>query len=110
MKRAAKQILIFNNRKILVLIASSVTEAAKFSGLHRGNISLACRGKSNRISDGNYYFRYIDDNVEVDLNDIGTLKLSEYDALCEVDRPVYRTMQMNRKNWKYNTKSKNNEN
>ena len=102
---AAKPVLIFNRRKILALIAYSVTESAKISGLKPGNISNVCNG--HLMSNGMYYFRYIHENVEIDLSDIGTLKLEEYDKLCGVERPVYATTKMNRKNWKYKKKQEN---
>lgn len=99
---AAKSVLIFNRRKLLVFVASSVTETAKISGLKPGNISKVCNG--HLMSNGMYYFRYIDDNIEIELSDIGTLKLEEYDKMCGVERQVYATTKMNRKNWKYKTK------
>ena len=106
--RKAQPVLIFNRRKLLSLIASSVNEAAKFSGLRPGNISKACTGAL--ISNGMYYFRYIDNSVEVDLSDIGSLKLEEYDKLRGVQRTVYATMAMNRKNWTYKNKKYENQN
>lgn len=103
----AQKVLIFNNRKKLAFIARSLTEAAKYSNvLKPGNISKACTGKI--MSLGNYYFRYIDPSVEIELSDIDTLNLEEYDKLCGITRPVYATTKMNRKNWKY--KTHNNEN
>lgn len=102
----AKPVLIFNRRKILALIASSVTESAKISGLKPGNISKVCNG--HLMSNGMYYFRYIDSNIELELSDIGTLKLEEYDKMCGVQRQVYATAKMNRKNWKYKTKKNEN--
>lgn len=101
---AAKPVLIFNRRKILTLIASSVTESAKISGLKPGNISKVCNG--HLMSNGMYYFRYIDSNIELELTDIGTLKLEEYDKMCGVQRQVYATAKMNRKNWKYKNEEK----
>lgn len=97
--RKAQPVLVFNRRKLLTMVVASVNEAAKFSGLRPGNISKACTGAL--ISNGMYYFRYIDSSVEIDLSDIGFLKLEEYDELCGVQRTVYSTMAMNRKNWKY---------
>ena len=97
--REPKAVLIFNCRKTLVLVASSVNEAAKISGLKPGNISKACVG--TLISNGMYYFRYIDSDIEIELSDIGSLKLDEYDKLCGVERPIYPTMAMNRRKWKY---------
>lgn len=49
-----------------------------------------------------YYFRYIGSDVEIELSDIGSLKLEEYDKLCGIERQTYPTMAMNRKKWKYN--------
>ena len=42
--RKPKAVLIFNRRKTLALMAASVNEAAKISGLKPGNISKACGG------------------------------------------------------------------
>lgn len=97
--------MIFNNKKILTGITSSVNEAAKMLTLRPGNISKVCVG--DLISLGNYYFRYIDDNVEVEITDIGSLQLEDYDKLCGVERVVYATSKMNRKNWKYKRKTEN---
>lgn len=96
----ARPVLIFNRRKKLTQIAASVNEAAKYANRSPGNISKVCNGKA--ISDGSYYYRYIDDEVEVELSDLGTLTLTEYDELCGVKRRTYSTMCMNRKHWKYN--------
>ena len=103
----ARPVLVFNKKKILISIVSSVNEAAKMLTLHPGNISKVCNGQL--MSLGTYYFRYIDDEIEMGLADIGTLKLEEYDKLCGVERAVYATSKMNRKNWKYKRK-KDNEN
>lgn len=78
----------------------SVNEATKYSGLKPGNISKACTGVL--ISNGMYYFRYINNDVEIEFTDVGLLKLDEYDQLCGIKRQVYATSKMNRKNWKYN--------
>lgn len=103
----ARPVLVFNKKKILTSIVSSVNEVSKMLQLHPGNISKVCNG--HLMSLGNYYFRYIDDGVELELTDIGTLQLEEYDKLCGVERAVYATSKMNRKNWKYK-KQKDNEN
>lgn len=100
----ARPVLIFSKNKILISIVSSVNEAAKMLTLHPGNISKVCNGQL--MSLGTYYFRYIDDEIEMSLTDIGTLQLKEYDQLCGVERAVYATSKMNRKNWKYKSKKK----
>ena len=40
--------------------------------------------------------------ASIELSDIGSLKLEEYDKLCGIERQTYPTMAMNRKKWKYN--------
>jgi hypothetical protein len=102
----AKPILIFNQRRKLTLMASSILEAARFSKIEATQISRACSG--NLMSTKSFYFRYISPEVELAFSDFGQLKLEEYDQLCGVVRPIYATSKMNRKNWKYN-KSKNTE-
>lgn len=74
-------------------MAASVNEAAKISGLKPGNISKACVG--TLISNGMYYFRYIGSDVEIELSDIGSLKLEEYDKLCGIERQTYPTVDTN---------------
>lgn len=101
----AKKVLVFNNRKHLVSIMSSVTAASKVTKQTAGNIANACSGRIMSLN--NHYFRYIGDNIEIEASDIGTLNLTEYDRLCGISRPVYSTDKMNRKNWKYKkTKNK----
>lgn len=53
------------------------------------------------------YFRYLQDDIEVTFDDLGTLRLEEYDQLCGVERQLYRTKEMSRKGIKYKRKSKN---
>lgn len=106
--REARPVLIFNRRKVLTMIAASLTEAAKYGHLQPGNISKVCTG--SLMSLNMYYFRYIDKDIEVDLSDIGSLRLEEYDKLCGIERPLYANMKMNRKNWKYNKNKQENGN
>ncbi len=101
----ARKVLVFNNKKILTMIAASVNVAARMGSLHPGNISKVCNGQL--MSLGGYYFRYISPDVELELTDIGSLQLEEYDKLCGIERPVYSTNRMNRKNWKYKSKKEN---
>lgn len=102
-----RQVLVFNNKKILIAVLASAYEAAKYGDRNRGNIARACAG--DLISVQNYYFRYTFDSVEIEISDVGTLTLEEYDKLCGVTRMVYDTPAMNRKRWTYNKKNKQNE-
>lgn len=100
-----QSVLIFNRWKTLVSIVSSVNEAAKMMKLHPGNISKVCKGQLMSLN--SFYFRYIGDDIELELKDIGTLRLEDYDQLCGIDRTLYATSKMNRKNWKYKKRTKN---
>lgn len=84
----AKKILIFNSEKMLVLIGRSVRAASLAMKLNAQGISYAALGKL--ISTGRYYFRYIPDNVEVGIDDIGTLTLEDWDALCNIKRKTFK--------------------
>lgn len=88
------RVLIFNKHRILALIAASVNEAARFSNLAPTHISRVCRGIA--IAHNKYYFRYISDDIEIELSDIGSLTLEQYDKLCGVERKVYSTSSMRR--------------
>lgn len=96
----AKQVLVFNNRRVLVSIAKSANSLSYLLNTTSGNISQACTG--TLISLCNHYFRYTDPSIEIELSDIGKLKLEEYDQLCGIQR-AYRTNSnmAKRKNIKY---------
>lgn len=101
----AKQVLVFNSQRILVLIAKSANSLSYLANTTSGNISQACVGKLISVCD--HYFRYTDPSVEIELSDIGTLKLEEYDQLCGTKRPYRITSKMTkRKNIKYYDKFK----
>lgn len=97
--RKAKQVLIFNRHKKLSGISASKYEAAKITGLSPSNISQACTG--TLIATGGFYFRYIDNSIIIELSDIGTLRLEDYDKMCGVDRILYPTASMSRKGIKF---------
>jgi len=47
------------------------------------------------------------DDIEVTFDDLGVLKLEEYDQLCGVERKIYKTKNMSRTGMKYKKKIKN---
>lgn len=93
------RILVFNPLKRLIAIFQSTNAAAKAFSTRLQSIHYACVGTC--ISCQGYYFRHLPDNIEVSLEDLGTLKLEEYDELCGVERKVYRTKKMDRTGMKY---------
>lgn len=94
------RILVFTPLKRLIAIFHSVNAAAKAVGANPQSVHYVCTGTC--ISTKGYYFRTLQDNIEVTLDDLGTLRLEEYDALCGVERKIYRTKKMNRTGMKYN--------
>lgn len=92
------RILVFTSLKRLIAIFHSINAAAKAMNVTPQSIHYVCTGAG--ISAKGYYFRTLQDNIEVTPDDFGTLRLEEYDALCGVERKMYRTKQMNRTNIK----------
>lgn len=101
-KADAKQILVFNSCKRLVSVFHSTLAAAKALGVHTQSIHYACTGRC--IAVGKLYFRHLSDEIEITFEDLGKLKLGEYDELCGVERKVYPNSKMERKGMKYSKK------
>lgn len=99
------RILVFNSLKRLIAIFQSVSATAKTFNTYSQSIHYACSGRC--ISCQGLYFRHLMDNIEVTLDDLGTLKLEEYDQLCGVERKIYKTKNMSRIGMKYKKKNKN---
>jgi hypothetical protein len=87
-----KKILIFNPSKMLIAIVRSLHSAAKLTGGNIQAISFACTGKY--ISSGCYYFRYIQPDIKVEIEDLNRLKLEEYDNRCGNVRCYYSTKEL----------------
>lgn len=101
-----KRVLVFNPLKRLVAIFQSCTAAASAFGTSTVNIHDACAGKN--ISACNLYFRHFyDDQIELDiLEDLGTLRLEDYDNLLGLKRKYYPTKDMSRTGMKYKKNKK----
>lgn len=94
-----KRVLVFNQMKRLVAICQSVNATAEMFKTSVQSIFYVCSGKS--ISCNGYYFRKLDDEIEVTFDDLGVLTIQEYDSLCGVERKIYPTSKMTRKGMKY---------
>lgn len=101
---SAKRVLIFNPLKRLVGIHQSAFAIAKANDWNLSSIRSACSGKI--ISYKKLYFRYLNDDIEVGLDDLGVLDLEEYDKLCETPRKTYANSKMTRKDMKYTKRPK----
>lgn len=82
-----KQVLVFNPAGTLIAIIRSVRSAYELTSGNLQAISFACTGRF--ISTGGFYFRHVDPNVEIEMSDLGTLKIEEYDRLCGVTRKYH---------------------
>ena len=85
--RDAKQVLVFNGAFTLVAIVRSVKSTYDLTNGNLQAISNACTGRF--ISTGGFYFRHTDPTIEIEMNDIGTLKLQDYDQMCGVERKYH---------------------
>lgn len=90
-----KAVLVFNGSQVLIAIARSLHSAAELTGGNLQSISFCCTGKY--ASSGGFYYRHIHPNVEIELSDLGTLQLKNYDKMCGVKRVYYSAKQMARK-------------
>ena len=102
----AKRVLAFNSYKKLTAIYHSTFEAAKALNAHAQSIHYACNGVCIAVK--KTYLRHLSDDIEITLEDLGTLRLEEYDELCGVSRKVYPNGKMGRNGLKYKSKNKNN--
>ena len=99
------RILVFNSLKRLIAIFQSVSATAKAFNTSSQSIHYVCTGRC--ISCQGLYFRHLMDDIEVTFDDLGVLKLEEYDQLCGVERKIYKTKNMSRTGMKYKKKIKN---
>lgn len=97
--KTAKRVLVFNPSKKLIAIFHSATATARTFGMNVQPIHYACTGEC--VSSNGLYFRYLDPEIEVTLEDLGSLKLEAYDELCGVERKVYKNKSMSRAGMKY---------
>lgn len=91
----SKQVLIFNGALTLIAIARSVRSASELSGFTLQSISHACRKRSGTI--GNHYYRHIHSDVEIEMEDLGSLNLKSYDQMCNCVGKYYSVREIARK-------------
>lgn len=82
-----KMVLIFNGAQVLVAVTRSLHSAAELTKGNLQAISFCCTGKY--VCSGGLYFRHLHPDVEIELADLGTLMLKDYDALCGEKRTYY---------------------
>lgn len=80
--KPAKQVMVFNGAGKYVGTFCSLHELSDFSfdAVSAQSISFVCTGKY--ISAGSHYFRFENENVELEKSDFNRLRITEYDKLC----------------------------
>lgn len=73
-------ILIFNIHQTLISITRSIQAASLLTTYTPQAISKASNGKMY----GDYYFRKIPSNIEIDVSDLGVLQLKEFDRISGI--------------------------
>ena len=87
-----KMVLIFNGAQVLVAITRSLHSAAELTKGNLQAISFCCTGKY--VCSGGLYFRHLHPDVEIELSDLGTLMLKDYDILCGEKHTYYPVRKM----------------
>lgn len=72
-----KVTLVFSNKGLLIALCYSANQLQNMMQLAQDNISKVCNGQTETLR--GFYFRYSSPLYNVSLEDIGTLKLEEYD-------------------------------
>lgn len=90
--RDAKQVLVFNGAQVLIGIERSVRSTYELTNGNLQAISFACTGRL--VSTGGFYFRHVHPSIEIEMSDIGTLKLQDYDKMCGVNRKYHTVREM----------------
>lgn len=90
-----KKVLAFNGAQTLIAIFRSLHTASDIAGCNLQALSFCCTGKY--ISTAGLYFRHMNDDVIIEIEDIGTLQLQEYDKLCGTNRRYHNMKVMAKK-------------
>ena len=99
-----KNVLVFNGARVLIAIVRSLHSASILSGGNLQAISFCCTGKY--ISTGGFYFRHVHPDIEIEIGDLDTLKLDEYDRMCGEKRRYHSVREMARRRVIQENKSK----
>jgi hypothetical protein len=92
-----KNVLVFNKYRTLIAIHKSLNAASQTMDIPAQSISLCCLG--HHISCFGYYFRHYEyTRVEITPHeDLGTLRLEEYDKMCNLVRRYHNSRELNRR-------------
>jgi len=88
-----KVVLVFNGARVLIAIVRSLHSVAQLSSNNLQAISFCCTGRY--ISTGGFYYRHVHPDILVDVSDLDSLRLEEYDEMCgQTDRRYHTVREM----------------
>ncbi|NDV80812.1 hypothetical protein [Bacteroides sp. 51] len=90
--KKAKHVLVFNGAQVLIAIVRSLRSASELTGGNTQAISFVCTGKY--ISTGGFYFRHLHPDILIEISDLNTLKIQEYDKMCGEERKYHTIREM----------------
>lgn len=92
-----KNVLVFNSHRVLVAMHKSLNAASQMMNIPAQSISLCCLGQ--HISCYGFYFRHYE-HTQVEITpheDLGTLRVEEYDKMCNLIMRYHHPREMNRR-------------
>lgn len=87
-----KMVLIFNSVRVLVAIVRSLHTASELTFCNTQAISFCCTGKY--VTTGGLYFRHVNPDILIELEDLDNLRLDVYDKMCGEERKYYSVQEM----------------
>ena len=102
--RRPKVVLSFNGAQNLIAVTRALNSAAELTKGNLQSIYACCTGKHK--TSGGLYFSQLNDTVEIEIADLGTLLLADYDELCGEVRVYYTGREMAKKRVRKEIKEK----
>ncbi|MBR5283222.1 MAG: hypothetical protein IKU22_10650 [Alistipes sp.] len=90
--RRPNKVLIFNGARVLVAVVRSLCSAAELTNNRASAVHNCCTGKT--VRSGLYYYRQLHPDVLIEMDDLDSLKLEEYDKMCGDERKYITTRKM----------------
>lgn len=90
--RMPNKVLVFNGARVLVAVIRSLCSAAELTHNRASAVHNCCTGKT--VRSGLYYYRQLHPDVLIEMDDLDSLTLEEYDNLCGVERKYLSTRRM----------------
>ena len=102
--RRPNKVLVFNGARVLVAVIRSLCSAAELTNNRASAVHNCCTGKT--IRSGMHYYRQLHPDVLIDMDDLDSLTLEEYDNLCGIELKYLSTRRMAHLRQKSNAKYK----